>query len=697
MGGSFPGMPGGPFPGGGVYWGPPERHGNGGPWDESVRTVDLPELPNLNEGEIGPLAAGDWLALIAPVMKDLSSSSASWWDAIVKEAVETYEKWLHAEPLARIQLHPALPGQCGYQPWLRLEQRGSTMLLKALPEEMRAEALASRATSSVGLVYRVLKKYQPGGLGERTHLLKQLVEARTPGSVQEMIHQLQMWRRWVRRAKELRINIPDPTLLIGTLDKMSAPLVRASAQVAFRLSTVRAQLLVDVRPSLEGVMSFAETLQAEGEVVFLSGEKSVGGPKVKALGTTEDRAEKPRVQEDSQKKDYGRKSQQPCRFFLSEKGCKKGASCSFLHEADGKQRCWQCGSLEHMRKDCPVKSKRDEEDRRPRHRAEATAERIQPQVKQVSGGQKQPTVEEMSSDRTATEAEKPRSGTEEAIGGLLKEATGLLKSLNAPSLKSLGLREGCPAKVSALGMRDRRALLDGGATHCLRQVRSGDEWRSATEVEVELAQGTVRLRQLPGTRTLVTEEGVQPLVPLGLLAEMGYAVHWEGSEFSLQDPSGRSLAVELVSGCPTVSEEAGLRLIREVEGYVPVQKTRLAVLREKGDLGRAGNLIGKETVRWLERIRGIYPEVPEETEQSGPKGGVRPVNVAMEQACSEESGEGGEGRDPPVQWPGREDLAEVGGWPDCGAVLGLGVGEPVQSVEPQCGELHHGGVPDGEG
>ena len=59
-------------------------------------------------------------------------------------------------------------------------------MLKALPEEMRAEALASRATSSVDLVYRVLKKYQPGGLGERTHLLKQLVEARTPGSVQEI-------------------------------------------------------------------------------------------------------------------------------------------------------------------------------------------------------------------------------------------------------------------------------------------------------------------------------------------------------------------------------------------------------------------------------------------------------------------------------------------------------------------------------
>ena len=331
-------------------WASHERYGGVG-WDESVRTVELPALPELNDGDLGPLAEGDWLALIAPVMKDLSGSSAAWWEAIMKEAAETYEKWLHAEPLVRIQLQPMLPAECLQQPWLRLEQRGSTMLLKARPEEMKTEALANRMTSSVELVYRVLKRYQPGGLGERTHLLKQLVDTRTPTSVQEMIHQLQMWRRWVRRARELRINIPDPTLLIGTLDKLSVPLVKTSAQVAFRLSTVRAQLLVDVRPSLEGVMSFAETLQAEGEVVFLSGEKSVIGPKVKALGGVDEKTDRPRVMDDGLKKADSKK-QQPCRFFLSQTGCKKGSACGFPHESDGKMRCWQCGSLEHVRKDC---------------------------------------------------------------------------------------------------------------------------------------------------------------------------------------------------------------------------------------------------------------------------------------------------------------------------------------------------------
>ena len=60
------------------------------------------------------------------------------------------------------------------------------MILRALPEEMKSEAISSRATSTVELLFRVLKKYQPGGLSERTHVLKQLVEAKQPG----------LWRRW---------------------------------------------------------------------------------------------------------------------------------------------------------------------------------------------------------------------------------------------------------------------------------------------------------------------------------------------------------------------------------------------------------------------------------------------------------------------------------------------------------------------
>eukprot|EP00913_Durusdinium_trenchii_P034611 g32381.t1 len=154
-----------------------------------------------------------------------------------------------------------------------LEQRAQAMLMEALPESLKMEILTTRATSSVQVIFKVLVRYQPGGLGERAHLLKQLVEVRVPTSVGEMVTQLQMWRRWLRRAQELRVNVPDATLLMGALDKLSQPLGKVATQSAFRLSAIRAnlKLMVDVNPTLEGVIGFAEALLAEGETAFHSG------------------------------------------------------------------------------------------------------------------------------------------------------------------------------------------------------------------------------------------------------------------------------------------------------------------------------------------------------------------------------------------------------------------------------------------
>ena len=45
--------------------------------------MDRPSLQELSESEIGPLIAGDWLCNIGPYMRDLSASSAGWWDLVL--------------------------------------------------------------------------------------------------------------------------------------------------------------------------------------------------------------------------------------------------------------------------------------------------------------------------------------------------------------------------------------------------------------------------------------------------------------------------------------------------------------------------------------------------------------------------------------------------------------------------------------
>lgn len=43
---------------------------------ETIRTVELTKLPEIKEGELGSLVVGDWIALISPMMRDLSGSSS---------------------------------------------------------------------------------------------------------------------------------------------------------------------------------------------------------------------------------------------------------------------------------------------------------------------------------------------------------------------------------------------------------------------------------------------------------------------------------------------------------------------------------------------------------------------------------------------------------------------------------------------
>ena len=104
------------------------------------------------------------------------------------------------------------------------------------------------------------------------------------------------------------------------------------------------------------------------------------------------------------------------------------------------------------------------------------------------------------------------------------------------------------------------------------------------------------MRQLPASKTLLTREPVQPIVPLGILIEIGFTVTWEGRTFRIRDRSGNPLDARLEAGCPTVDEKTGLELIKIVEQQIAEQRTRLAVLR--------GEVVERERTGVL----GAYPE-----------------------------------------------------------------------------------------
>ena len=174
--------------------------------------MELTKLPEIKEGELGSLVVGDWIALISPTMRDLSGSSSKWWDAVLRATTEAYsECGFVRKPLQRLYVLPRNPIEEDPS-WGRVEQRGQSMMLAALPEMLKAEVLANRATSTVEVLFLIFTRYQPGGLGERALLLRQLVEGKQFATVGEMMEHLRGWK-WSFRLPS------QPTLLVGALEK----------------------------------------------------------------------------------------------------------------------------------------------------------------------------------------------------------------------------------------------------------------------------------------------------------------------------------------------------------------------------------------------------------------------------------------------------------------------------------------------
>ena len=420
----------------------------------------------------------------------------------------------------------------------------------------------------------------------------------------EVVEALRGWRRSLRRAQELEIATPDATLLLGALDRMSELVGRTSSQVAFRMSSTRAALGVDVTPSLETVLNFSDMLTAEAESLAISELQPVAEVKT-APPVTKVKAMAAVIEEKGDKgagksKVDGKVEEKTCRFW----GCRKGQDCRFKHDwtnLEKKGRCFGCSSTKHSKRDCPaVKMKIDGEKQVKTFKKEAE------KGGGVKKNEREPAVESQASsvEETVDEkrVEKPAASSRE-VQALLSEATTLLKSLRPASDGRASLKA---VKLSSLEVRTTdRALLDGGATHCLRRAESEEEWLRAQEVRVELAEGSVMLRQIPWTKTLLTQNDVQT-VPLGVLISLGYEAYWEKERFTLTDSSGALLDVTIEGMCPTVGEGLGRELIAEIERSMVRERARLAVLNAEENQ----NELELGEIHHLKELRELFPEVP---------------------------------------------------------------------------------------
>ena len=557
---------------------------------EALRALELPKLPTPGS-EGASIQFGDWMTVVHPLMSDLSGSAGEWWSLTVKTVEHHYQQWLVATPLEKLRMKPGSPviGE-GYA---RLEQRSVSMLLAALPEGLRQDVVASRRLSTVGILFRLFTTFQPGGSGERTGLIKSISEAKVPAGLVELLGSVRQWRRSVGRSEELSVTV-DPLVLTGVLSKFADGASRlGGSQVAFRLATMRQQLDVDRAPNLGSVKEWAEYIQAELEELAnaqTAGKATPSNPPALAPVLTQGNPAVKAFTGEGQKpweRPEGEKA--PCRFWGTDEGCRRGEKCGFAHAwgtLEKSSRCLLCSSTGHRKRDCPTAKPKDGNgwtQKGDRKVAKVLNKKGEKSTEKES--QKESTAVKEAAEENPQPEKKSEGSQPKQEGDLVQNLNGLVKSMTSIKsvfIKTVKMDEECGGEY---------ALLDGGATHALRQAKSS-EVPHLWPVQVEMAMGSVTLYRCAAHNTLLALDNVEPIIPLRLLVDHGFKIDWQKDRCDISHPKHGNLQCVRRQGCPVMNRSEALSLLESLEN---------------GGVGDHCEPPAQEIEWWKEK----YPQVPE--------------------------------------------------------------------------------------
>eukprot|EP00439_Symbiodinium_sp_Y106_P067020 s115_g11.t1 len=494
--------------------------------------------------------------------RDLSDTSLQWWQETMKDALAWYSQYAASSPLARLQLQPKPSAELRPE-WARVERRGSAMMLSAIPKTIREEIIAHGEVTALVVLCKLYAVYQPGNLQEKTLVLKMLEMPEECTSALQAVEGLRRWSLWRRRAATLGMAEPDPSVLVRGLDRITAPIITGSGELAFRVSLIRSTLQVDVSPSSSTVTSFLQHLQAEMEQqARLGSVKPELAPGMRAMTATPELQalqQQPPQPTSTPTSPTPPKAGSLCKFFSSDKGCRRGNACRYPHtwallEKGARQRkCLCCGSTQHKVKEC---------------RAPGGG-----QATPKSAGRNNPIGASDTGATTSTTSPTETAARKVNFEGLAEAQVKVMRVLQKVQqleiLKPVvnAINKWSSSSSPTTTPRSKDALLDSGATHILRRPRDEVEWTNARDVNVQLAgDSCVTMKQTCDGTLLSGEDLAQVIVPLGrVISTLGYRLHWTKDYCELLGVDGEVLPLRVVKGCPELPEATAARLIHELE------------------------------------------------------------------------------------------------------------------------------------
>ncbi len=592
-----------------------KKEGEGKGEVEIVRSgvIEMPQLPEWSI-ESGPLDMGDWLTQVQPIMGDLTTSSNVWWDLILQESKKWYLAHQALGPMERLTHLPSSSAELKDVKWGRLERRATSLLLSSLPPSQREEMIATKTLSPLGIVSKLMVIYQPGGLSEKGIILRNLENPQEAASLSAALQSLRRWLQWKRRAEEVGVALPDATILVRGLNKITKRILESNKELNFRISLAKTTLMVESVPQLGTVHQLAEHLIAEVEQVVhldLRPKKEEGKAAVKRIemdgGSVKGGGKG--------KEDSPTRKDEQCRFFLTDGGCKKGKACGWKHTLDDQRRCWSCGARDHYSNACPRAEKSGGENEKgfkggakgKDGKGMSRMQKKEEERAEESGPQKESEKDKAS--ETSSEAE--------TMKGLLEEANKMLKGISARNADQDRLsvmqqqldelRKMKVLRLTKLIKGPTQGLIDSGATNPLRGRKKDERLEDLQEVWVTLATGEKVAMRMTKSGVMVHEdEHVEPIIPMGLATEeLGYEIVVKEGKCRMFHPVRGEVAVEMKNGCPQVSKKIALKMIEEYE-------------KKDVKMKRVEVQTGGER-KWLEDFVLAHPvlrELPEHVRQS---------------------------------------------------------------------------------
>ncbi|CAE7433029.1 GIP, partial [Symbiodinium microadriaticum] len=434
---------------------------------EDVR-VSVSELPKLeikeHERDLAPLLSGDWLAMISPAMKDISSTSSIWWSQVVDAATSYYQHWLMCDPVARLSLQPPQPYRFEHTKYARVEQRALTMLLRAVPTVIKEELVANRKLSCIELLALIHTTYQPGGLKERSALLRYLTNPDGCTEPVAALRSIKRWSRWKHRAAELHISTPDPTLLLGGVDMMVSKAFALYPESQFRISSYRFAKSIDHQPTEAKVVELVRFVQGELETLVASGTvrsktkpdgDADAGKRLRIAKVEDNDAKGKGKSRDEASKGAEGKGKEICKHWRTDKGCRFAKACKYAHDPllPSEKRCFACSALNHMRSECPYQSKdgRASENQKGKGKGSETIAKASAQASAPASYNNPLPTPQSSSQTPATESED-----------ILKKAAAMIETLQT-SIKTVSdgyggvavpavIQAGCPRVTRSVAL-----------------------------------------------------------------------------------------------------------------------------------------------------------------------------------------------------------------------------------------------------